>query len=835
MDAGRPLRILHLEDSQPDAELIREALVSAGLSLQMDWAENEPQFTSFLRSGGYDLILADYHLPRFDAPASLRLARSLSPSTPFIAVSGAVGDQEAVELIKEGATDYVLKDRLDKLPLAIKRALDECAKRQALQEAEKALHRLNRELRAISECHQIMVRAENEQSLLDDICRAICDDAGYGMAWVGCAENGGAKIIRPIAWAGTGVGDPDQAIPTWATDELRLCGPSERSLLNGETVCVQDIATGPDGSSWRANALRHGYRSSIMLSLKDESPQPFGVLGIFSTEPNAFNEEEIRLLEELAGDLAFGLTVLRARAGRQKAEREREQFHKFFLASADVMCITDPDGIFLKTNPSCQEILGYSESELISKPLVDFIHPEDRQRTLDEMASQMKRGHALAFENRFLCKDGSFKWLSWRAINDKAEGITYATARDVTLQKRAEEQLRQSQKMEAVGQLAGGVAHDFNNILTAIIGFSNLAKRKMAPADPQLAFIEQVLASADRAAHLTQGLLAFSRKQVLVPRAVDLNAIMKSVESLLRRLIGEDIELVVQLPDETLIMMADAGQIEQVLMNLATNARDAMPRGGRLAITTEAKVLGKDFVNAHGFGNPGRYCLITVSDSGIGMDEATRTKIFDPFFTTKEQGKGTGLGLSIVYGIIKQHDGAINVYSEPGKGTTFRIYLPLIGATVEDNQSEQDADPLGGTETILLAEDDKDVRSLTSTVLRGFGYHVIEAVNGLDALAKYQAQAKEIDLLILDVIMPKMSGRDAYDTLRALNPGLKALFMSGYTADALSTKGLFAEGAYFLPKPMSPTELLRKVRAILDEALSKDRSDPMRAAKGRPQ
>jgi CheY-like chemotaxis protein len=263
--------------------------------------------------------------------------------------------------------------------------------------------------------------------------------------------------------------------------------------------------------------------------------------------------------------------------------------------------------------------------------------------------------------------------------------------------------------------------------------------------------------------------------------------------------------------------MADVGQIEQVLMNLVTNARDAMPAGGELSISTELKTLGKDFTDTYGYGRPGDYALITVSDTGVGMDEATRGKIFEPFFTTKEKGKGTGLGLAMVYGIVKQHEGNISVYSEPGRGTTFKLLLPLMALEVEEASTETSEPPPGGTETLLLAEDDQDVRTLTTAVLRDFGYRVIEAADGKDALEKYRLHSKEIGLLILDVIMPKLSGKEVHDAVMVLHPGAKTLLISGYTADFINRKGVFEEGVQFVAKPISPFELLRKIRSILDE------------------
>jgi PAS domain S-box-containing protein len=688
------------------------------------------------------------------------------------------------------------------------------------KQAEEALRRLNRELRAISDCNQVLVRAEDEKSLLDKICRIICEEAGYRMAFVGYAENDEARTIRPVAWAGNEDGYLANAKLTWADEVERGRGPAGKAIRRGETIYVQDIATDPQMGPWREYALQHGYRSCIALPLKGERGEVYGLLAIYSAEANAFTSEENRLLEELAGDLAFGITVLRTRLEHRQAEEKISRLALIVESSDDAIVGYSLDGLITSWNYGAEKIYGYSQSEVAGKS-ISYLVPHGREDETREILDRIKAGeHFEHYESVRQRKDGQQFPISLTIspVFDPQGKVVAASAigRDISEKNKLEEQLRQAQKMEAIGTLAGGVAHDFNNILTAIIGFATLAERKMIPEDPLRAFVDQILASADRAAHLTKGLLAFSRKQVLLPRAVDLNSIIKSVESLLRRLIGEDIELTIRVSDESQIMMADTGQIEQVIMNLATNARDAMPRGGRLAITTEMLFLDTDFVDAHGSSRAGRYCLVTVSDDGLGMDEATRAKIFEPFFTTKEQGKGTGLGLSIAYGIIKQHDGFINVYSEPGMGTTFRIYLPLIETAAKGECQKQSAEPLGGTETILLAEDDQDVRSLATTVLRNSGYQVVEAVDGLDALNKYLAHNQVVDLVILDVIMPRMSGREALDRIRAVNPDTKALFLSGYTADVLSSKGLFTNAIGFLPKPMSPMELLNKVREILD-------------------
>ncbi|MBI2354409.1 MAG: PAS domain S-box protein [Deltaproteobacteria bacterium] len=387
---------------------------------------------------------------------------------------------------------------------------------------------------------------------------------------------------------------------------------------------------------------------------------------------------------------------------------------------------------------------------------------------------------------------------------------------DLTEQRKLEAQLRQSQKMEALGTLAGGVAHDFNNILTAIIGFSNLLQMNMEESDPRRQHLNQILAAAERATGLTQSLLAYSRNKPLNPGRVNLNEIVRKVGNFLSRLIGEDVELTITVADEALNVMADDGQIEQVLMNLATNARDAMAGEGSLIIRTGPIELDQEFVSSHGYGITGRYALVSVSDTGSGMDRQTAERIFEPFFTTKQMGRGTGLGLSIVYGIVKQHNGYINVYSEVGKGTTFNIYFPLTEVAEKEQNAVDMRHPKGGIETILHVEDSEDIRALMREVLTGAGYTVIEAVDGQDGVEKFREHREEVQLLILDVIMPRKNGKEVYDEVRAMKGDIKCIFTSGYTADIISRKGILEEGYNFVTKPLSPNALLAKVREVLD-------------------
>lgn len=380
-----------------------------------------------------------------------------------------------------------------------------------------------------------------------------------------------------------------------------------------------------------------------------------------------------------------------------------------------------------------------------------------------------------------------------------------------------QDQLRQAQKMEAIGQLAGGVAHDFNNILCAIIGFGTLLEMGMNKEDPSRRHLEQILAAADRATSLTQGLLTFSRKQIINPQPADLNAIVQHIEKMLKRLITEDIELHLSLTDKELSTLVDTGQIDQVLLNLATNARDAMPSGGTLTIVTEEAPLPDDLLADSSALPTTRYALLTVSDTGAGMDRETSEKIFEPFFTTKDVGKGTGLGLSMVYGIVKQHKGHITVTSAPEKGTMFRVYLPL---TPKENLSPDttgnSTQPVAGSETVLVAEDNPEVLNLNRTVLETFGYKIIEAVDGEDAVNRFIEHQQDIDLIVMDVVMPKMNGQQAYEEIAKIRPDVKVLFMSGYTPDIVQEKGIITDGYNFLHKPVTPMEMLKKIRELLD-------------------
>ncbi|RJR19239.1 MAG: response regulator [Nitrospiraceae bacterium] len=505
--------------------------------------------------------------------------------------------------------------------------------------------------------------------------------------------------------------------------------------------------------------------------------------------------------------------------------RQSEKFIRSILESVgEGFIVIDKDYRILSANRAFCEYVKRPVDEVTGKKCFEISHyvnkPCYEHGEECPVKHTFETGKPHTVTHTHFDNDGRPSFVEIRSYpmkNDSGETISVIELiNDITEKKRLESQLRQAQKMEAVGLLASGVSHDFNNILTAIVGYGNLLKIKMKEDDPLRHNVYQILASVERGANLTHSLLAFSRKQVMNPQPVNFNTLVESVYELLKRLIGEDIELKTILTHEDVTVMADSGQIEQVLMNLATNARDAMPDGGRLTIETERIEINESYVAGHGFGVPGIYVQISVTDSGTGMNEATKAKIFEPFFSTKEVGRGTGLGLAMIYGIIKQHNGYINVYSEPGEGTTFKIYLPVIKAKIEKSSQAEVPASVGGTETILLSEDDQAARELTKTVLQEFGYTVIDAENGEDAVNKFMANKNSIKLLILDVIMPKKNGPEVFNEIKASVPDIKAIFISGYTTDEIHKKRLIEGDINFVSKPFSPQVILQKTREVLD-------------------
>lgn len=527
---------------------------------------------------------------------------------------------------------------------------------------------------------------------------------------------------------------------------------------------------------------------------------------------------------------------LEVRVQERTAELSKsEEWIRLLLNStAEAIYGVDMDGKCTFSNPSCVRMLGYpSESELIGRNMHELIHhsridgshyPETECRAYEAYKT---REPIHVDDEVFWRADGSSFFVEYWSHpildGDRVVGAV-VTFLDITVRrtaererKRLEEQLLHSQKLEAVGTLTGGIAHDFNNILTTVMGYGEFLQEEIPENDPRRKYVDMIITSGERGSRLVESLLAFSRKQAMNTTNLDINVVIERSRGFLERLIGEDIELRTELSETPVVVRGDVVQMEQILMNLCTNARDAMPGGGHLTIRTEIVYLDRDFVRMHGFGSPGRHAIIVVSDTGVGMDERTRQQIFEPFFTTKEVDKGTGLGLSVVYGIVNQHGGHINVYSEPGSGTTFRIYLPSMDEEPDPAWARGGAaERVNGTERVLIAEDDPGIRSILQSALDRAGYKPMIAVNGAEALEAFRKDPGAIDIILFDLIMPVMSGLDAYEKIKEIRPDVPALFMSGYSADILRRKGIAEGTLQIISKPVSPSEVLRSLRQRLD-------------------
>ena len=678
----------------------------------------------------------------------------------------------------------------------------------------------------------MLVRATSEYELLHEICRVIVSEGGFRLAWVGYAENSSEKRVIPVAHEGYEAGYLEGLDIRW-NDSPRGRGPTGTTIRTGEPSICHDFLTDPSVAPWRHDAIARGYRASAVLPLRDQQ-RVFGTLSVYAPEAGAFDDEEMSLLAELADDLAFGLTALRAREERALVEdalsASEERFRQLAENIREIFWMVDTSsGELLYISPGVERLYGLTVDEMRRDPAtrVERIHPEDRDRVLRGI-NDVLRGGIFDDEHRVTHVSGEVHWVHGRAFpvrNESGEvyrivGITD----DITARKRIEEQLRQVQKLEAIGQLAGGVAHDFNNILGAILMQTGLARSLPGTNAEVSELLQDVEASAQRAANLTRQLLLFSRKQVMQPREVELNDLVATLTRMLRRVVPEHVQLKLAMHPRSLTVQADAGMLEQVVMNLTVNARDAMPDGGVLTIETFSRTLSAEDCRPFPGTTPGVYNGVRVRDSGTGIAPEHREHIFDPFFTTKEPGKGTGLGLPTVFGIVQQHRGVILVSSTLGEGSTFEILLPAhdvaTPAMLPAITPQPTPIPLRNA-TILVVEDDMSLRVMTQRILERHGFRVHTARSGREALNAWERYEPRVDLLLTDMVMPEgVGGAELATTLQARDPALRVVFSSGYDPEYGTHRLHLEPGVNFLQKPSTPRQIVEIVTQMLDGAAS---------------
>ena len=691
------------------------------------------------------------------------------------------------------------------------------------------LWRVNRALRLTKECGKALVRAEREHELLNEICRIILDVGGYRLTWVGYAENDSAKHVTPVAQAGYEEGYLRNLDISWDDNELGR-GPTGTAIRTGRAVTADDILTNPLFEPWRADATSRGYRSSIAVPLV-AGGKPFGALNIYAVEPNAFEEEESDLLSQLAADLAYGITALRTRAEQGRTgdllRQNQEIFHLITENVSDLIALVDSDGKRIYNSASYRHILGDPGSLKGTDSMME-IHPDDRERISNVFRETMRTGIGQRSEYRFLAKDGSVRYIESQGnvIHDGSASRPrlLVVSRDVTERKLAEEQrallqeqLRQAQKLESVGTLAGGIAHDFNNILSIVLGAVSLLELKRTKPSEHAKLVRMINDTVQRGAALARQLLTFARKTEAALEPLSVNDTINDLVRMLKATFPEAITFSLNLNSGLPYIVADKSQIHQALLNLCVNARDAMPQGGTLTIgsnTVEGEALHRRFGNAAG----DRYLCLRVSDTGIGMDEATKARMFEPFFTTKAPGIGTGLGLAVVYGVVKSHRGFIDFESRVSGGTSFNLYFP-VSAQAPRSEGEAVAAggdiPRGNGEVVLVVEDETAIRDVVRAVLEDTGYSVLTANDGTEAVELYRTQWKEIDVVISDIGLPRQNGVDAFLRMKEINPAAKVIFATGYLDPNLRGQIMDHGAQGFLQKPYVSGEILRMLHGVI--------------------
>ena len=766
-----PMNILIVEDSPDDADLLVAELRRAGFDPKWKRVETEPDFLAELERKP-DLILSDYSLPQFNGLLAAELVKASGLDIPFILISGTVGEDTAVEAMKRGATDYLLKDRIARLGPAVERALEQKRLRRQRRQAEESLRQSEHRFREMLANLKLIAMTLDTQGRV-----TFCND--YLLEVTGYQR----KEIIGADWF-------EKFIPENNT---------ELKKMFFETVAIGAVSAHHENPiKTSSGELRDIFWNNT--TLRDGSGNIIGTASIGEDVTERKNAEEgLRESEEKF---------------RQIAENINEVFWITDATMHEVVYVS----------PAYEKIWGRSCESLYasSRQWLEAIHPEDQERIL-KAAAAFVVSSIYDVEFRIIRPDKSIRWIHDRGFPIRnAAGEVYrivGVAEDITEHRKLEEQFRQAQKMEAFGQLAGGVAHDFNNILAIIQIQAGLLKAGGLPP-AQAKFADEIGTTVDRAADLTSQLLIFSRKQSLQPHDLDLNELANSMAKMLLRILGEDIGLQLQLAPRPMFVHADAGMMDQVLMNLAVNARDAMAKGGRLVIETSAVDFDASVRAQSAQACPGPFVCLSVGDNGCGIPSEILPRIFEPFFTTKEVGKGTGLGLATVFSIVQQHHGWINVESEVGHGTTVKIYLPrLSGMTTANIAQKMLALTPTGKETILLVEDEPSLRIIIQMTLAQLGYRILEAASGVKALKVWQEHRTEIGLLLTDLMMPDgMNGKELAQRLRQENPKLKVIFMSGYSPDIAGQDFPLQAGVNFLAKPFQLQALAQIIRDSLDKS-----------------
>ncbi len=758
------LRVLILDDVPMDAELVEYELGRSAVPFEARRVETREGFLRELEEFRPDVILSDYTLPRFDGMAALALARERTQDVPFLIVTGSVNEETAVRCMKAGATDYLLKSNLARIGPAIEAAIARVRARREKLRAEAALRRSEANLRAIFNTSLQAFVLVDRDGTIQALNRTA---AAWSEQMLGRPLREGDRIERFLP----------EAVEAF------------RQALAGEARTIERCIADRDGGE--------RWFETTHTPVVDEQDQVIGV------SLNARDVSERKRAEQ---------------ALRESEARYRDLFDN----ASDLVCATLPDGRFLYANPAWRELIGYPNGDGAEHGLLDVVHPGSRER-YRELEARALAGETLTQAELILVTRGGqpivVEGNVSATVRDGRPVLLRGIYRDITERKRIEEQLRRAERMQVAGRLAGGVAHEVNNMMTGVIGFGEFLLHGLDPGDPRRADVEEIIRAGTRAAEVTRQLLAFTRQQFLRPQVLAINGVVTGMEKLLRRSLTEDQTLVVRLAPDAGEIRADRGQLEQVLLNLVLNARDAIGGRGEVEIATGPAAREEVLAARHlDVAVPeGDYVRLVVTDSGCGMSQDVLARIFEPFFTTKPVGQGTGLGLSTVYGIVKQSDGFVWASSEPGRGATFTIYLPRVrAASPLAQQHEPEATPLGGSETILVVEDEELVRSLACRALREQGYGVLEARHGLEALRLLGEHRGSVDLVISDVVMPVLGGRELAQRLADLRPDLPVLYISGYAGEDVVQRGLLEPGAPFQQKPFTTEGLARKVREMLD-------------------